>query len=93
MPDQRQQPDFKPIRNCDYGRRALRPDDELPDWFGSRRPSSWPTAGFRESLRPAFPVGSLGQPEDIAGIVSWIVSKDCAWLTGQVINAEGGFRS
>ena len=54
--------------------------------------TGWPTAGLRESLRPAFPVGRWGQPEDIAGIVSWIVSEDCAWLTGQVIKAEGGFR-
>jgi 3-oxoacyl-[acyl-carrier protein] reductase len=33
-----------------------------------------------------------GQPPNIAKIVSWMVSPDSSWITGQVIDAEGGFR-
>jgi 3-oxoacyl-[acyl-carrier protein] reductase len=54
--------------------------------------TGWPTDELREALRPAFPAGRWGSPEDIAGIVAWLVSPDCAWLTGQVLDAEGGFR-
>ena len=54
--------------------------------------TGWPSAEHLKQLMPAFPAGRWGQPEDIARIVSWIVSPDCAWITGQVINAEGGFR-
>ncbi|MBW8060265.1 MAG: SDR family oxidoreductase [Solirubrobacterales bacterium] len=54
--------------------------------------TGWPSAELRERLRPAFPGGRWGRPEDIAAIVGWIVSEDSAWMTGQVINAEGGFR-
>jgi 3-oxoacyl-[acyl-carrier protein] reductase len=54
--------------------------------------TGWPTDELRERLRPAFPAGRWGRPEDIAAIVAWIVSPDSAWLTGQVIDAEGGFR-
>jgi 3-oxoacyl-[acyl-carrier protein] reductase len=54
--------------------------------------TGWPTAELREKLRAAFPAGRWGAPEDIAGVVSAILSPDCAWLTGQVIDAEGGFR-
>jgi 3-oxoacyl-[acyl-carrier protein] reductase len=43
-------------------------------------------------LRPNFPAGRWGRPEDIATIVAWLVSDDSAWMTGQVIGAEGGFR-
>jgi 3-oxoacyl-[acyl-carrier protein] reductase len=54
--------------------------------------TGWPSAELRERLRPAFPAGRWGRPEDIAAIVAWIASPDSAWLTGQVIDAEGGFR-
>ncbi len=54
--------------------------------------TGWPTAELRERLRPAFPAGRWGRPEDISPIVSWMVSPGSAWMTGQVIDAEGGFR-
>ena len=54
--------------------------------------TGWPTDELRERLRPAFPAGRWGQPQDIAKIVSWLVSPDSGWITGQVIDAEGGFR-
>ncbi len=54
--------------------------------------TGWPSAELRERLRPAFPAGRWGSPDDIAAIVGWLVSPDSAWLTGQVIDAEGGFR-
>jgi 3-oxoacyl-[acyl-carrier protein] reductase len=54
--------------------------------------TGWPTDELRERLRPAFPAGRWGQPQDIAKIVSWLVSPDSEWMTGQVIDAEGGFR-
>lgn len=54
--------------------------------------TGWPSDRLRERLRPAFPGGRWGRPEDIAPIVAWLVSRDSAWMTGQVIDAEGGFR-
>jgi 3-oxoacyl-[acyl-carrier protein] reductase len=54
--------------------------------------TGWPSDELSESLRPAFPAGRWGRPEDIAPIVAWLVSPGSAWLTGQVIDAEGGFR-
>jgi 3-oxoacyl-[acyl-carrier protein] reductase len=54
--------------------------------------TGWPSTTLRERLQPAFPRGRWGQPADIAKIVSLLVSPDSAWLNGQVIDAEGGFR-
>jgi 3-oxoacyl-[acyl-carrier protein] reductase len=54
--------------------------------------TGWPDDDLREQLRPRFPAGRWGAPEDIAGVVAFLVSADSAWLTGQVIDAEGGFR-
>lgn len=35
-------------------------------------------------------LGRVGQPEDIAGIVSFLASDDAAWVTGHIIDATGG---
>jgi 3-oxoacyl-[acyl-carrier protein] reductase len=38
-----------------------------------------------------FPMGRIGQPDDAARLVAWLASDDARWVTGQVINSEGGF--
>ncbi len=32
----------------------------------------------------------LGQPEDIARVVALLAGPDAAWITGQVLQADGG---
>ena len=54
--------------------------------------TGWPSPELRERLRPAFPAGRWGRPDDIAAVVRWLASSESAWITGQVIDAEGGFR-
>ncbi|MNF12276.1 3-oxoacyl-[acyl-carrier-protein] reductase FabG [compost metagenome] len=36
------------------------------------------------------PLERLGQPEDIARVVSFLVGPDSAWVNGQVLRANGG---
>ncbi len=36
------------------------------------------------------PLGRLGEPEDVAGAVSFLVSPDGGWINGQVLRANGG---
>lgn len=36
------------------------------------------------------PLGRMGDPEDIAGLVSWLVSPDGRGVTGQTIDMNGG---
>ncbi|WP_263368339.1 SDR family NAD(P)-dependent oxidoreductase [Edaphobacter bradus] len=38
------------------------------------------------------PLGRIGRPTDIAPIVAFFASEDSAWLTGEIVNASGGFR-
>ena len=45
----------------------------------------------REVLK-RMPQGRWGEPDDAARLISWLVSDDAVWITGQVINSEGGFR-
>lgn len=38
------------------------------------------------------PLGRAGQPDDIAGVVTFLASDDARWLTGENITASGGIR-
>jgi 3-oxoacyl-[acyl-carrier protein] reductase len=39
-----------------------------------------------------FPDGRWGTPSDIADVVGFLVSDEGAWIRGQVLDVEGGFR-
>jgi 3-oxoacyl-[acyl-carrier protein] reductase len=45
-----------------------------------------------EIVRRHFPRGRWGVPDDPARLIAWLVTDEAAWITGQVINSEGGFR-
>lgn len=36
------------------------------------------------------PLGRLGEPGDIAGVIAFLVGPDSRWLSGQVLTADGG---
>lgn len=36
------------------------------------------------------PFGRIGQPEEIASVVSFLASDDAKWVTGQIVQAGGG---
>jgi len=44
----------------------------------------------KELLLQAIPLGKLGQPEDVAKAVLFLSSSDSSYITGQVINVDGG---
>jgi 3-oxoacyl-[acyl-carrier protein] reductase len=41
---------------------------------------------------PRMPFGRWGEPDDAARLVAWLCGEDARWITGQVIDSEGGFR-
>lgn len=41
---------------------------------------------------PAMPLGRWGEPDDAARLITWLCTDDGGWITGQVIDSEGGFR-
>jgi len=44
----------------------------------------------KEALLNAIPLGRLGQPEDVARAVLFLSRDESAYITGQVINVDGG---
>ena len=47
-------------------------------------------AGVDPSRR--MPLGRWGEPDDAARLVAWLAGDDGRWVTGQVLDSEGGFR-
>ncbi|MPY64827.1 SDR family oxidoreductase, partial [Streptomyces spongiae] len=39
-----------------------------------------------------FPAGRWGMPDDPARLISWLATDEAGWVTGQVVDSEGGFR-
>lgn len=46
----------------------------------------------REGVQALFPLGRWGEPDDPARLVAWLLTDEARWITGQLINSEGGFR-
>jgi 2-hydroxycyclohexanecarboxyl-CoA dehydrogenase len=49
-----------------------------------------PTGKLQKSLERAIPMGRVGRPEDLAGMVAFLLSDDAAYMTGQTISVSGG---
>jgi 3-oxoacyl-[acyl-carrier protein] reductase len=49
------------------------------------------TEGQIEQLRKLPPLERLGQPQDIANVVSFLAGPDGGWINGQILRANGGF--
>jgi NAD(P)-dependent dehydrogenase (short-subunit alcohol dehydrogenase family) len=36
------------------------------------------------------PLGRLGEPEEVARVIDWLLGPEASWVTGQVIGVDGG---
>jgi NAD(P)-dependent dehydrogenase (short-subunit alcohol dehydrogenase family) len=43
-----------------------------------------------EAVRGLYPLGRVGEPEDIAAAVAFLASPDAAWITGTTLVVDGG---
>ena len=52
------------------------------------------TAALSEKVRAGamehIPLGSFGQPEDVAEAVAFLASEKVGYITGQVLSVDGG---
>lgn len=46
--------------------------------------------GREDQAAAAYPLGRLGEPDDVAGPVAFLLSDDAAWVTGQTLRIDGG---
>lgn len=73
---------------AEYGRQGLRFNLIAPGTIRTRVWDSQP--GSLERLAKLYPLGRVGEPEDIAAAVAFLASDDAAWITGTTLPVEGG---
>ena len=44
----------------------------------------------QRAIVKAHPMGRTGEPEDVAGLIAFLVSDQASWITGQVYSVNGG---
>jgi len=75
----------------ELGPRKIRVNAVLPgpvDTEGTQSLANWDQ--LKAMMVPRTPLGRVGQPRDIATVVSFVVSDDAGWITGQIIPVAGG---
>jgi NAD(P)-dependent dehydrogenase (short-subunit alcohol dehydrogenase family) len=48
-------------------------------------------ADYTRKVNRRYPMGRIGEPDDIAGMIAYLASDKASWITGQVISVNGGF--
>ncbi len=43
-----------------------------------------------DRLEPLYPLGRVGEPEDVASAIAFLASRDAAWITGHTLPVDGG---
>ncbi|HEY3089641.1 MAG TPA: SDR family oxidoreductase [Jatrophihabitantaceae bacterium] len=46
--------------------------------------------GHEQEAAGRYPLGRLGEPEDVAAAVAFLASSDASWITGQTLVVDGG---
>jgi 3-oxoacyl-[acyl-carrier protein] reductase len=75
---------------AELGKRRITVNSVAPGAIDTRM-SAWIHGhGGKETLEQIQTLPGIGQPEHIAGVVSFLAGPDGAWTTGQIIDASGG---
>ncbi|MGO9781873.1 MAG: SDR family oxidoreductase [Streptosporangiaceae bacterium] len=76
----------KELRGRDITVNAVAPGPTATEAFLHSTP-----ADEQEQLAALPPLGRLGTPDDVAGVLSFLVGPTGRWVNGQVVYANGGF--
>jgi acetoacetyl-CoA reductase len=61
-----------------------------PGYIGTKMVTAIREDILRDKIIPQIPVGRLGKPEEIAGLIIYLASDEAAFLTGANISINGG---
>jgi acetoacetyl-CoA reductase len=61
-----------------------------PGYIGTRTVTAIPKEVLDSKILPHIPVGRLGKPEEVAGLIIYLASEEAAFVTGANIAINGG---
>jgi acetoacetyl-CoA reductase len=61
-----------------------------PGYIGTKMVTAIPQEVLDTKIIPQIPMGRLGKPEEVAGLVAYLASEEAAFLTGANIAINGG---
>ncbi len=61
-----------------------------PGYIGTKMVMAIPQDVLESKILPQIPMGRLGKPEEVAGLVAYLASEEAAFLTGANIAINGG---
>lgn len=73
----------------EYGERGIRVNAVAPGFIKTKM-TEFLDEKAKEMMFKAIPLGRLGEPDDIAHVVYFLLSEYGSYITGEVINVNGG---
>jgi acetoacetyl-CoA reductase len=61
-----------------------------PGYIGTKMVMAIPKEVLDSKILPQIPVGRLGKPEEVAGLIVYLASEEAAFITGANISINGG---
>ena len=74
----------------EFGHAGIRVNCIAPSAVENNRMRSWVSEEQRLALGASFPLGRIGQPEDVAAATLFLASDASSWITGVTLDVAGG---
>jgi acetoacetyl-CoA reductase len=74
----------------EYARKGVTVNTISPGYIGTKMVMAIPKDILDSKIIPQIPIGRLGKPEEVAGLVAYLCSDEAAFVTGANIAINGG---
>ena len=81
---------FSKALALEVARKGVTVNTISPGYIGTRMVTAIPRDVLDTKIIPQIPMGRLGKPEEVAGLVAYLASEEAAFVTGANIAINGG---
>jgi len=81
---------FTKALSLEVARKGVTVNTISPGYIGTKMVMAIPKEVLDTKIIPQIPMGRLGRPEEVAGLVAYLASEEAAFVTGANIAINGG---